>query len=86
MPLLPPAPPRRPDPEPLEADDARVIAVGTALWLTALAVLTVLDLAGTRVPGWWLWMCVAGAGLGLLGVRFTRRRAAPSDRRPAGRP
>ena len=32
--------------------------------------LVVADLAGARVPGWWLQMCVAGIVLGLLGLRF----------------
>ncbi|MEO6206199.1 MAG: hypothetical protein ABIO67_12595 [Mycobacteriales bacterium] len=31
--------PRRPDPEPLETDDVRLVAVGTGLWAVALVVL-----------------------------------------------
>jgi hypothetical protein len=65
---------RRPDPLPLETDDVRVVAVGTALWALALLALLVLRVAGTEVRDWWLGMCAWGVGLGLLGVIYTRRR------------
>lgn len=74
MPLLPPAPPRRPTPAPLELDGPRVVATGTLLWLVGLLVLGLRDLTGFDVPGWQLWMCLAGAVLGLLGLRVMRRR------------
>ena len=68
---------RRPDPPPLETDDARTVAVGTAAWAVALVVLVVLRLADvTRVEGWWIAMCAWGAGLGLAGVWYCRRRQA----------
>jgi len=69
--------PRRPDPEPLELGDVRVVAGGTALWLLALVVLAVADLAGAGVHGWWMAMCGCGVALGLLGLRFLARRNAP---------
>jgi hypothetical protein len=65
---------RRPDPEPLETDDVRIVAAGAALWAVALVVLGVSRLAGADVRGWWLGMCAYGAGLGLLGVRYCQRR------------
>ena len=71
-----PARERREDPPPYELDDVRVVAVGTGLWVVALGVLLVADLAGARVPGWQPLMCVAGTVLGLVGLRVTRRRAA----------
>ena len=74
MSLLRPAAPRHPDPEPLELDDTRVVLAGTLLWAVALVVLAVADLAGARVPGWWLQMCVAGIALGLAGLRVLARR------------
>ncbi len=83
MSLLRPAAPRHPDPEPLELDDTRVVLGGTLLWAGALVVLVVGDLAGMRVPGWWLQMCLAGIALGLLGLRFVARRKAAARRRPA---
>jgi hypothetical protein len=64
----------RPDPPPLETDDARIVAGGTAGWLLALVVLLVLKAAGVDVHGWWLVMCLCGAALGLYGIRYCRRR------------
>lgn len=76
MSLLRPAGARS-DPEPLEADDTRVVAAGTGLWLAALVVLVVADLLGAEVHGWWLGMCLYGIALGLIGLRHLagRRRA-----------
>jgi len=74
-------PERRPDPPPLETDDVRIVAAGTAAWAIALVVLLVLWAAGTDVHSWWLWMCAAGALLGLAGVRYcVRRRNALAGR------
>lgn len=67
---------RRPDPEPLETDDARIVAAGTALWAVALVALGVAGTAGADVHGWWLVMCACGVALGIVGVRFCRRRQA----------
>ena len=64
-----------PDPEPLETDDGRVVLAGTVAWALALAVLSVLRLAGVGdVRTWWLGMCGYGIALGLYGVRHCRRR------------
>ena len=72
---------RRPDPPPLETDDARTVAVGTALWLVGLVVLVVLRLTdATRVEGWWIAMCAYGAVLGLAGVRYCQRRRTAIER------
>ncbi|MCU1674226.1 MAG: hypothetical protein JWN77_2339 [Frankiales bacterium] len=65
---------RRPDPEPLETDDVRIVAGGTALWGIALLVLAVARLAGADVRMWWIGMCAYGLALGLLGVRYCQRR------------
>lgn len=67
--------PRRPDPEPLETDDVKAVAIGTALW--ALALVGMLPFYGRLAEqgrGWWVWTCVAGVGLGLLGVQYCRHR------------
>jgi hypothetical protein len=65
---------RRPDPEPLETDDVKIVAGGTALWAVALVGLVIARLAGADVHGWWIAMCACGAALGLVGVRYCPRR------------
>jgi hypothetical protein len=72
---------QRPDPPPLETNDTLVVAVCTALWSVGLVVLGVLRLAtDVRVEGWWLAMCGCGIALGLVGVRYCRRRHAAIER------
>jgi uncharacterized membrane protein YjjB (DUF3815 family) len=46
-----------------------VIAMGIVLWIIALVFAIVMN-AETRV----LWICVAGAVLGAIGLRYTIRR------------
>ena len=63
------------DVDPLDVDGIRTMQVGTALW--ALAFVLLLPFSGRlREDGhlWWLWTCVAGFGLGLLGWDSCRRR------------
>ena len=68
------------DVAPLDVDGVRTLIVGTALWAVAFIGLLPfygrLDDAGRA---WWLWTCMAGFGLGLIGVEVCRRRA---QRRP----
>ena len=65
---------RRPDPPPLETNDVAIVAGGTIAWAAAFVALLVARLAGADVRTWWLEMCAAGALLGLVGVRYCRRR------------
>jgi Protein of unknown function (DUF2530) len=59
----------RPPPEPLDVDAVRVIVVGTALWFAAfLALLPFHDRLAADGHMLWLWTCVAGTGLGLVGL------------------
>lgn len=68
---------RKPDPAPLETDDVRLVALGTAAWFAALVVLALVRLAGNDgVRSWWIVMCSYGFVLGLLGVRYCQRRRA----------
>lgn len=63
------------DVEPLDLDGVRTVQVGTALW--GLAFLMLLPFSGSLEDDgrlWWLWTCVAGFGLGLLGIDACRRR------------
>jgi hypothetical protein len=63
------------DVEPLDVDGIRTLAVGTILWLLAFLVLLPfhdrLEQAGRD---WWLWTCLAGFGVGVLGWEYCRRR------------
>ncbi|SFC88355.1 Protein of unknown function [Nocardioides terrae] len=64
------------DVAPLDVDGVRTIAAGTALW--ALAFVGLLPFYGRLDDSgrvWWLWTCLAGFGLGLLGLEVCRRRA-----------
>lgn len=66
---------RRPDPPPLPSDDVRTVVVGTIAWaVTGLALLPFYGALDRADRLWWLWTCLAGAGLGLLGVYYCRRR------------
>ncbi|MPZ95526.1 MAG: DUF2530 domain-containing protein [Propionibacteriales bacterium] len=63
------------DVEPLDVDGVRTVAVITSLWIVAF--LALLPFYGTLVSTgrtWWLWTCVAGFGLGLIGLEYCRRR------------
>ncbi len=66
---------RRPDPEPVKTDDRKAMLAGLALWLLALVGL-LLFLGPLMAAGlhWWLWTCVVGLALGLLGLVVTHRR------------
>ena len=72
---------RRPDPEPLETDDVKIVAAGATVWAIAFVVVLVMRLAGSDIHDWWLEMCAAGALLGVVGVRYcVRRRNALAGR------
>jgi hypothetical protein len=65
----------QPTSKPVDVDGVRTVLVGTVLWAIAFVVLLVLrsDLADSGRE-WWLWTCLAGVGLGLIGYEYTRRR------------
>ena len=61
--------------EPLDVDGVRTVEVGSALWL--LGFLALLPFYGRLADDghlWWLWTCLTGFGLGLLGLEYCRRR------------
>lgn len=63
------------DVEPLDVDGVRTVAVGSGLWL--LAFILLLPFYGRLEESGrldWLWTCVAGFGLGILGWDHCRRR------------
>ncbi|MGH3498520.1 MAG: DUF2530 domain-containing protein [Nocardioidaceae bacterium] len=69
--------------EPLDVDGVRTVAIGTALWL--VAALGLLPFVGTLNDNGrlsWLWTCIAGFGLGLLGLEYCRLRRKALLRQP----
>jgi hypothetical protein len=62
--------------EPLDVDGVSAMAAGTVLWSVALIVLLVTGTRFSSDNGWWLWVCLAGIGIGVVGVAYTRRRRA----------
>ncbi|KHL09339.1 UNVERIFIED_CONTAM: integral membrane protein [Mumia flava] len=66
-----------PDVQPLDVDGVRTMAVGSAIWLAlGLGMLPFMSTLQANGTIWWLWTCVAGFGLGLMGVEYCRRRRA----------
>ena len=66
---------RRPDPAPVSTDDRKAVLVGIALWIAGLAGLLVFLTPLTEAgDAWWLWACVAGLALGLIGLLYTHFR------------
>jgi hypothetical protein len=69
--------PRRTDPEPFETDDVKIVTVGTVLWgLGLLASLVFRDRLAEGDNEGWTWILLAGTFLGLIGIRYVRRRRA----------
>lgn len=69
----------RPPPKPLQTDVVRLVIGGTALWFAGFVVLLV---AGGAAHREWMWTCLAGWLLGLVGLRLAwtaqRREKAAS--------
>ena len=63
----------RPAPQPLRVDTGRVLLVGIALWLVALAVTLLVPSLHDGERSWWPWVCVAAAVGGLLALTYVRR-------------
>ena len=60
----------------IETNGIKAVSIGTGLWLFALACLFLArDWLKTTNHDDWLWICAAGALLGIFGQFYTRRRA-----------
>ncbi|MEL4317427.1 DUF2530 domain-containing protein [Leifsonia sp. YIM 134122] len=60
---------RRPDPEPARADGRKAVVAGTAVWFIGLIVWFIWGEMLTDAGfGWWLWMCLTGIALGVIGL------------------
>jgi Protein of unknown function (DUF2530) len=61
-------------PDAVQVDSARVVAAGTALWaLAALCLLPFYSALGRSGHRIWLWTCLAGVALGVVGLLIIRR-------------
>jgi hypothetical protein len=70
-----PKTPLRPSPPPLEANDVAIVGGGTVLWFVAfLALLPFHSTLAEQGRGDWQWICLAGGGLGLIGLWYCRAR------------
>ncbi|GAA1897100.1 DUF2530 domain-containing protein [Streptomyces sodiiphilus] len=68
---------KREAPEPLEGNIPAVVVTGTVIWaLLFLGQLPFYRWYADRGHEWWIWSCLAGAGLGLWGLWYVRRREA----------
>ncbi|MFD8935568.1 DUF2530 domain-containing protein [Streptomyces sp. NPDC059578] len=69
--------PKREAPEPLEGPVVGTITGGTILWFVLFLVqLPFYGWFDEHGHLWWLWTCLAGAGLGLIGIWYVRKRDA----------
>ncbi|WP_346040665.1 DUF2530 domain-containing protein [Actinomadura chokoriensis] len=74
---------RRPDPPPMQTNDVRIAAAGTAAWAVALVALLIVGLPAD--DRWWPWVCVAGIGIGLFAVWYVPRLQSGRARQEAAR-
>ncbi|MHA6695593.1 DUF2530 domain-containing protein [Homoserinimonas sp. A520] len=65
---------RRPDPVPPKTDDRKPILIGIGLWLVALVAVLLLGPLLAPADRWWVWACVAGLVLGVIGLIYIHRR------------
>lgn len=76
--------PRHEAPEPLEGPVVATVTGGAILWFVLfLAQLPFYGWLDDHGHLWWLWTCLAGAGLGLIGIWYVRRRDAAIKRAEA---
>lgn len=73
--------PKHEAPEPLEGPVVATITGGTIIWFVLFLVqVPFYGWFADRDLTWWVWTCLAGGGLGLLGIWYVRRRDAAIKR------
>ncbi|WP_405785594.1 MULTISPECIES: DUF2530 domain-containing protein [unclassified Streptomyces] len=78
--------PLREAPEALEANDVATVTVGTIIWFALFVVqLPFYGWYSDHGHTWWIWTCLAGAGLGLIGLWYVRARRDAIARARAAR-
>lgn len=65
--------PELPDLEPLPVGTPLIVVIGIGAWVVALAVTLLVPALHTGDRSWWPWACVAGVGLGALGLAYVLR-------------
>lgn len=69
--------PKHEAPEPLEGPVVATIIGGTIVWFVLFLVqLPFYGRLEDHGRAWWVWTCLAGAGLGLIGIWYVRGRDA----------
>lgn len=69
--------------DPMDVDGVRTMIVGTIVWAVgAIALLPFIGILRSQDHMWWLWTCLAGFGLGLIGLEYCRRRRNALRMRP----
>ena len=67
--------PLRAAPEPLEANDVATVTVGTIVWFALfVGQLPFYGWYSDHGHTWWIWTCLAGGCLGLVGLKYVRAR------------
>ncbi|CAL9503027.1 DUF2530 domain-containing protein [Streptomyces sp. enrichment culture] len=73
--------PKHEAPEPLEGPVVATIVGGTIVWFVLFLVqLPFYGWFDEHGRTWWLWTCLAGGGLGFIGIWYVRRRDAAIKR------
>ncbi|WP_328311357.1 DUF2530 domain-containing protein [Streptomyces sp. NBC_00442] len=76
--------PQHEAPEPLEGPVVATITGGTILWFVLFLVqLPFYGWFDDHGHVWWVWTCLAGGGLGLIGIWYVRGRDAALKRHAA---
>jgi hypothetical protein len=78
--------PQREAPQPLEGPVVGTIVGGTILWFVLFFVqLPFYGWFSDHGHAWWIWTCLAGGGLGLIGIWYVRGRDAALKRAAAAK-
>jgi len=73
--------PKHEAPEPLEGPIVATVTGGTIIWFVLFLVqVPFYGWFDDRGQAWWVWACLAGAGLGLIGIWYVRGREAAIKR------
>jgi len=71
--------------KPLDVDGVNATVAGTVAWFIAFLIMVIFlrEPLAEHDATWWIWVCVAGTGLGLIGLPYVMRRRAVYRRHAA---